>query len=259
MAITYSAPDRGTEAWTAWTAVAAGLTAAAGVSALNGLTCWRALERLGQVRARDVAPGVGAVVFLALVGLVSGVVIEAPGQSIRGASLVGVAILGSFPTLMAMVGIAKLARSGPAPSAPTQVETLLRLGILLRRLLWSLGSLVALSTLALGVSSQLRASTIGVPESQVGVLILGGLGSAIVALAYVPVATSLRNEVRAVGRAMFPMEDTLDGESALSRLRGRAELERLAGGERGIFDELTKGLVILAPVITTAIGTYVTG
>jgi hypothetical protein len=113
--------------------------------------------------------------------------------------------------------------------------------------------------MALGVSLRLRAPVLSDTDlGQQRILILGAIGSAIVALAYVPVATFLRGEVRDEARHLFPLADS-DGDTLIAQLKNRFEIERLVGGERGVFDELVTGLVILGPILATAIGTYITG
>lgn len=260
LAITWTASDRGTEAWMAWTAIAVALTAAAGVAALNGVMCWRVLKTLHPITVRDVGPTVVALTLVPVLVVVASLTVASSGSSVRGASLIGVAILGSIPTLVAMAGIRLAAGAEPLPGALPRIDVLLISRLLLQRLLWGLGALVALSTLALGVSLRLRAPALSDTDlGQQRILILGAIGSAIVALAYVPVATFLRGRVRAEARQLFPLADGDDGDTVIARLQNRSEIERLVGGERGVFDELVTSLVILGPILTTAIGSYITG
>jgi len=260
LAITWTAPDRGTEAWVAWTAIAVALTAAAGVAALNGVMCWRVLKTLHPITLRDVGPTVVALTLVPVVVVVASLTVASSGSSVRGASLIGVAILGSIPTLVAMASIRLVAGAEPLPGALHRIDVLLISRLLLQRLLWGLGALVALSTLALGVSLRLRAPALSDTDlGQQRTLVLGAIGSAIMALAYVPVATSLRGEVREEARHLFPFADGDDGDTVIARLQNRSEIEKLVGGERGVFDELVTSLVILGPILTTAIGSYITG
>lgn len=134
----------------------------------------------------------------------------------------------------------------------------------LGRQLRGLGALVALATLALAVSPFTAGLSSGdEPFGGGAVLVLGGVGSAIVAVAYVPVALTLRNAVHALARILFPMP-VYDGQSdvggsVLECLENRQNLTKLIMGERGIYGELVESLVVAGPLLTAAIGTYVTG
>jgi hypothetical protein len=68
------------------------------------------------------------------------------------------------------------------------------------------GALVGLGTLALAASPFPGAMASGYDPNRGGaVLILGGLGSAIVVFAYVPVAMTLRNRVGALAQNLMPL------------------------------------------------------
>jgi hypothetical protein len=59
-------------------------------------------------------------------------------------------------------------------------------------------------------------------------------------------------------RAHFPMKDAdAPGEQLLQRLQQLRELEKLLVGEQGIYDEMLTGIVVLGPLLTSAVQQYV--
>jgi hypothetical protein len=47
------------------------------------------------------------------------------------------------------------------------------------------------------------------------------------------------------------------GEQLLQRLQQLRELEKLLVGEQGIYDEMLTGIVVLGPLLTSAVQQYV--
>ena len=241
-----------------WAAVAAALTATAGVVASSGWTSWRALVHLrpGDMRAEFVLAA-GIVVLGALAAAASFVVSDNP--SVRGTLLVGAAILGAIPPIMAMARVRTITMSTDDEGSAV-VDLLVSLRLVLVRQLRGLGALVALATMALALSPfRDNMFTTDDAGGEGSVLILGGVGSALVAVAYVPAALALRSRVGALARGLMPINDQDEGESVLGRLKGRQELVKLVMGERGIYDELLTSLVVAAPLLSATIGDQLTG
>jgi hypothetical protein len=121
-------------------------------------------------------------------------------SAFRGWALVSVALLGAVPAVAVMDGISHAASGGlAAGTRGERAGAVMALRRLLQRLLAAVGSLVALSTLALGAAFALqqnlpagfapgRAAQLA-PQT---VLIFGGAGSALVAAAYAPASTALK-------------------------------------------------------------------
>jgi hypothetical protein len=246
-----------TEDVAVWAAVGTGLTAAAGVAAVNGWVSWRALRRPGLHAAIREILLVTAVVSLAVLLGLAGYLLPTGQPSTRGALLIGVAVVGGIPALMAIGAIQSRVAASDTSAGNRAIDALMALRLVLIRQLRGLGALVALATLALAISPALG-SMFDEPEDGSGVvLVLGGAGSAIVAVAYVPVAVALRSRVEDVARYLLPVEDNDDGQAVLAHLRGRQDLVKLVMGERGIYDELLASLVVASPLITAAIGRVV--
>lgn len=113
--------------------------------------------------------------------------------------LISILILGGVPAAGAIEGIRHTANNKLVSGTKgKQVVVLVGLRQLLQRLLAAVGSLVALSTLAIGASSTLEQSlAAGSGQSAAAtlppqfVLVFGGAGSLLVAVFYVPAAGAL--------------------------------------------------------------------
>jgi hypothetical protein len=134
---------------------------------------------------------------------------------------------------------------------------------LLQRLLAAVGSLVALSTLALGAALALQQSqTAGSADSRPAqlapqtVLIFGGAGSALVALAYGPASTALRTWAQRLCDELFPLHEADEAAAILNQAEDRSKLEQLLGVDHSIVADLQTGLAILGPLIASAAAAF---
>ena len=168
-----------------------------------------------------------------------------------------VALLGAVPAVAVMYGIRHIA--GGEPTAGTRGEqagALMALRQLLQRLLAAVGSLVALSTLALGAAFALqqnlpagfapgRASAQLAPQT---VLIFGGAGSALVAAAYAPASTALKTWAQRMCDELFPLQEADTAAVILNQAEDRSKLGQLLGADRSVVADLQTGLAILGPL-----------
>jgi hypothetical protein len=144
-----------------------------------------------------------------------------------------------------------------------QVVVLVGLRQLLGRLLTAVGSLVALSTLAIGASvtleqrlaansGQSAAATLP-PEF---VLVFGGAGSLLVAVFYMPAAGALDRRGQALSTELFPLNEADEASAVLSVADNRHKLEQLLGVGHGAFADLQTGLAILGPLLASAAAVF---
>jgi hypothetical protein len=134
---------------------------------------------------------------------------------------------------------------------------------LLQRLLAAVGSLVALSTLALGAALALQQSLpAGSARSGAAqlapqtVLIFGGAGSALVALAYGPASTALKTRAQRLCDELFPLHEADEAAAILNQAEHRNKLEQFLGVDRTVFADLQTGLAILGPLIASAAAAF---
>jgi len=118
---------------------------------------------------------------------------------------------------------------------------------------------VALSTLALGAAFALQQSlSAGSAHSRTAqlapqtVLIFGGVGSALVAVAYGPASTALKTWAQRLCDELFPLDKADKAAVILSQAEDRSKLEQLLGADRSVFADLQTGLAILGPLIASA-------
>jgi hypothetical protein len=253
--------------WVVWASLAVALTCAAGTVFAYGLARWCDLSALCPVRVRDVLVPVtfliASAAVLALASVVLTVTAHRAGTGwpvVRGWALTSAAAVGAVPAVAVMYGVRKAASSGPAvDTRGKQTDVLVALRRLLQRLLTAVGSLVALSTLALGASLAAQHSRLaGCAGSAAGqlppqtVLIFGGVGSALVALAYVPASAALNNRGQRLCAELFPLGGANEPATILSRAEDRNKMEQLLGVDRSTAADLQTGLVILGPLIASA-------
>jgi hypothetical protein len=257
----------GAALWPVWASLAVAMTPAAGVVFGYGLGRWADLSALRPIRVRDVIVPVAGLlavtVLTVLVGLALTVTAHQAGtgwSAFRGWALVSVAVLGAVPPVAVMYGIRHVAGGGPAAGTRgEQASALMGLWRLLQSLLAAVGSLVALSTLALGAAFALQQSLpAGVAHSRAAqlapqtVLIFGGAGSALVAVAYGPASTALKTWAQRLCGELFPLQEADEPAVILKRSEDRSKLELLVGADRSVFADLQTGLAILGPLIASA-------
>jgi hypothetical protein len=257
---------RGAALWPVWASLAVAPTSAAGAVFGYGLARWADLSALRPVRLRDVAVPVAgllaAAVLAGLGGLALTVTAHRAGtgwSAFRGWALVSVALLGAVPAVAVMYGIRHVAGGGPAGTMGEQADALMALQRLLQRLLAAVGSLVALSTLALGAAFALQQGLpAGSAHSRAAqlapqtVLIFGGAGSALVAAAYGPASTALKTWAQRLCDELFPLHEADTAAVVLNQAEDRSKLGQLLGADRSVAADLQAGLVILGPLIASA-------
>src|SRR6266487_3344266 len=250
--------------WVVWASLAVALTSAAGAVFGYGLARWSDLSALRPIRMRDVIVPVASLTTSAAAVGVASVALTVTAHragtdwsAVRGWALVSAAVVGAGPAVTVMYGVRHAASNGSAAGARgEQVGALVTLRRLLQRLLTAVGSLVALSTLALGAALAEGCARSG--EGQLPpqtVLIFGGVGSVLVALAYGPASTALNNRGQRLCDELFPLSEADEPAAILSRAEDRNKLEQLLGVDRSIVADLQTGLVILGPLIASAAAT----
>jgi hypothetical protein len=144
-----------------------------------------------------------------------------------------------------------------------QAGALMALRQLLQRLLAAVGSLVALSTLALGAASALQQSLpAGSAHSQAAqlapqtVLFFGGVGSALVAVAYGPASTALKTWAQRLCDELFPLQEADTAAVILNQAEDRSKLGQFLGADRSVVADLQTGLAILGPLIASAAAAF---
>jgi hypothetical protein len=178
--------------------------------------------------------------------------------------LISVLILGGVPAAGAIEGIRHAANSKLVSGTKgKQVVVLVGLRQLLQRLLAAVGSLVALSTLAIGASSTLEQSlAAGSGQSAAAtlppqfVLVFGGAGSLLVAVFYVPAAGALERRGQSLSAELFPLNEANEASAILSLAENRNKLEQLLGVGHGAFADLQTGLAILGPLLASAAAVF---
>jgi hypothetical protein len=259
-----TSPYRSAQLWPVWAPLAVAFTATAGAVYVYGLNRWAEVSEAHNVRPREVAGRIAAIVAIPFLVLIGSTQLSGSVRSSgRHVLLIGMLILGGVPAAGVMDGIRHAANRLVPGTRGQQVVALVGLRRLLQRLLTAVGSLVALSTLAIGASvtleqrlaaqsGQSAAATLP-PEF---VLVFGGAGSLLVAVFYVPAAGALDRRGQSLSAELFPLDEADEGSAILSLAENRNKLEQLLGVGRGAFADLQTGLAILGPLLASAAAAF---
>ena len=240
------------------------MTCAAGVVFGYGLARWADLAALRPIRVWDVVvpvAGLLAVAVLAsLVGLALTVTAHQAGtgwSAFRGWALVSVAVFGAVPAVAVMYGIRHVAGGGPA--AGTRGEQASALMVL-----WRLSAAPGRrrlpgGTVDSGARRRVRAAAkpawgVRGPAAQLApqtVLIFGGAGYSLVAVAYGPASTALKTWAQRLCGELFPLQEADEPAVILNQAEDRSKLEQLVGADRSVFADLQTGLAVLGPLIAS--------
>jgi hypothetical protein len=186
-------------------------------------------------------------------------VIDPSTGTVRGVALTVLAIIGGMPAATAMLGIrAAIALSGSVTTGTTRrLQGYLELRSLASQLLTALGSLVALTTFALGASIVAHGTWQGLQTAQV-ILVFGAFGTTLVGLGYQVPRVGLRHEARLLLHELAPLNGP-DAAQLRQELEQREKVERYLGLHTGLLTELQAGIVILSPLLAAATALLIPG
>ncbi|WP_426502793.1 hypothetical protein ACPPVO_34830 [Dactylosporangium sp. McL0621] len=253
-AVAVSSKHRSEALWPVWATLAVGLCIAAGLVAAHGLRSWHDLSREQPLPWRTTvlptaAMGIGVLLVLAAGELFA----EHPGSGWRGDVLVVLALTGGSFAGAAMFGVRTAAATRAVPSGEdivgfeADILQLIALRRLLQRLSSGLGSLVALSTLALGAGVLLSKN---LPRELV--VTFGAGGSALVGLFYAPAAAAIRGRGERLANLIFAITKPDDVAELIDQIERRSKLEQLMGLDRTLLGDLQSAIPILGPLIAAA-------
>ena len=174
---------------------------------------------------------------------------------VRGVTLTVLAIAGGTPAFAALIGVKRAVlitgALGPAEKAQ-RLRAYLELRSLSLRLLTSLGSLVALTTFALGASKLAQQPDTESVLPVAVVVAFGAVGTTMVGLVYAPPNLALRDEARSLVRALAPLAGK-DSAALREELDQREKLERHLGLSISFMGDLQAGIVVLGPLLAASI------
>jgi hypothetical protein len=242
-----------------WAALAVAVCTVAGAGFVYGLRRWADLVALHPLPVKDVALPVGAIACAGLLIINSPRLL--PGSSHtewRLGFLLMLMTVAGVPAFGVMYGVRRVASSGPLPGTPgAQLVLLVALRRLLQRLLATVGSAVALVTVQAGALFAVYAS-IHSPDSTPPqyVLVVGGVGSLLVALAYVPGWSALQLRDRRLCDELFPMGHLDEAAAILTTASDRQKLEQILGADRNVLADMQTGLAVLGPLLAGAAAAF---
>jgi len=248
--------------WLLWAPLALGVSTADGAVLVYGFRRWADLVALQRVRVSEVAAPIGAVAVISVLGINVTALLPGPAHTIwRNSVPLTLSLLTSIPAAGAMYGVRLVASSVPEISSTGgQLAMLLDLRRLLQRLLAACGSLVALLTLQASALMSLERSV----HSAFGnrppqyVLVIGGVGSLLTALLYIPGWAALERQGQCLCDRLFPMRSLDEAAAILSAAENRQKLEQILGVGRSLIADMQTNLIILAPLLASAAAAFLT-
>jgi hypothetical protein len=207
------------------------------------------LRRKWPLSAGDATSVVVTVMGAAVVLIVAAVVLA--GRAVagwRGLALIAVALIGGAPGAAVAGGIRSVASRMELDNHARCLEELVELRRLLRRLVAALGTLVTLSTLALGAALRMKGALTLPTEA---VVIFGASGSLLVGLAYGPANTTIRRAGDRLARLIAPFE-MAQGHDLVARAEDRQKIDQILGLDQNMLTDLQSGIVVLAPLLASA-------
>ncbi|MEU6201270.1 hypothetical protein [Streptomyces sp. NPDC047061] len=229
-----------------------------------GVQQWRALPEAERRSRRETVVIVGMVALgTAFYGVVAAAADDRPGAW-RGPLLVGTALAGATPMVCVAYAVWRGTQTDRSDVAAGELmEWLLARRRTMRALVGGLGALVALSTLALGAVVRMEAELVkahvltsadATPFEYV--LVFGGVGTLLVAIVYTPAAVGLRRQALHLAERLFTLTGTDEPAALLERAEQRARFEHLLGAEAGPFADLQAGIVVLTPLVASAVAVW---
>ena len=241
-----------------WGLLVLALGIASGATFEFGLRRRRSIDQVQPVPWRTVeSQVVRASVVLGAATLLN-LVVEPSWGTVRGIILTGMAITGATPALIAMIGVRQavvITGGHESTGSASRVNAYLELRSVTLRLLPALGSLVALTTFALGASRLAHVASAQNTANIEWVIATGALGTALVALAFAVPNRALRGEARALVRTLAPLNDD-DTPALLKQLDQREKLERQLGLNVTFFGDLQAGVALLGPLLAASVSVF---
>jgi hypothetical protein len=243
------------EKFAVWGILVLALGLASGAVFEFGVRCRASVHQVQPVPWRPIVRLTVGVSSAAVALTLLNFAFERSAGTTRGVLLTILAIVGGGPAVVAQLGIARAilitGRFQPGENA-RRLDAYLELRSLSLRLLAALGSLVALTTFALGAARQ--AAPVGT-ESALPVEALiayGAVGTALVGMVYAIPNQALREEARALVHLLTPL---VSAEAAALRkeLDERQRLEGQLGLNASLLGDLQAGLVVFGPLLAASI------
>jgi hypothetical protein len=262
LALVVTSSGRGTPPWLLWAPLAMALSTAAGVLLVYGIDRWRELIRLQPISARKVTPPVVVLLFGAFATNVTFLLPGAAHANWRNSILATLPILTGIPAATAMYGVRWAAPAvRQIPSSGGQIAFLVGLRQLLRRLIGAAGAIVVLIVLQTSTLISLERSL----DSPFGdrppeyVLVFGGVGSLLIGAAYVPGWTALQHEGKQLCDNLFEVRSLTDAAAIVHVTKNRWHVEKLLGVDRTVVDDILTDLIVVSPLLASAVAIFARG
>jgi hypothetical protein len=242
--------------WLIFTLAATLLGVAAGEAFGFGLSRWAEVKQYHVIKRWRVWFSV-LIVLAVAAGLVTATPYLFNGSenlTDNGIALSALAVVGGLPIALTLAAIKQVVADPLPGNAGQQLDALLRLRRMASRMLSQLGLLVLL---VMGVNA--AALDWGLQTQNPNVVIYSGVvASFVVAVMYVPSASTLRKRGAIYVERNFPLGNVSTGQ-LITAADDRQKLEKMLGLDQTTFGEIKAGFVVLTPVVVGLIASFIPG
>ncbi|MFC6016240.1 hypothetical protein ACFP2T_08525 [Plantactinospora solaniradicis] len=239
--------------WILWASVAGVLGALSGSTIGSGVARWHDLQQIQRVPVRRVIPAVLAFLVLVVGAVLTAYAILGRGLTWRSLAFVSIVVLGALPAGATLAGLRVVAMRGLTGAPGEQLAALMRLRRILARVLQMMGSLLLMMVLV-GAAAVGWGSSEKIPQSTA--LVIGAAGSILIALMHVPAATLLRRRCQVYVDEFSDIAHVAKAD-LVAAAEDRIKMEEILGVNRTSLSELQSGLVIIGPLLATAIAAII--
>ncbi len=240
-----------------WGILVTALGIASGLVFDFGIASCGAIDRLQRVEWRRLRIQMVLAASVASLVVAVNLVIDPSVGAVRGICLTIIAIIGGVPAGIALLGVRAAAATGASAERSRRLNTYRELRSRSIQLLNALGTLVALTTFALGASILANAARQGIASIQV-ILVFGGFGTTLVAAVYQIPRSALREEGTRLAAELSPLAAP-DVAGLRQELEERDRVERLLGLQTDLMSDLQSGIVIFSPLLAAATAVLIRG
>jgi hypothetical protein len=246
--------------WLVWASLALAVCVTSGTIFIYGLHRWSELKSIQSVSAGRVWTLVSTIAVVGVIGVNAPRFLpDAAEGNWRNGVLLSLSIVASIPVAAVMYGVRDLVVGSVGNlDSGDRLAAMLALRRLLQRLLTVVGWLPALVTFQAGalIALEKNLHTAFGNQPPQYLLVVGGFGSVLIALVYVPARSALRTQASRLCDELFPLRSTTSPAEILDTVDARQKVEPTLGVNGTIAADLQAGLIILSPLIASATASF---
>jgi hypothetical protein len=251
-------PGRTDPLWLVWASLALAVCVTSGATFNYGLHRWSELRSSQSGSAALAWIPVSVVAALGVAGVIAPRLLSGADGNWRNGVLLSLGIVAGVPVAAVMNKARLAAGSMGRLGSGDQLADMIALRQLLQRALTVVGWLAAVVMFQAGTLVALEKNlhtALGDRPPQY-ILLVGGFGSTLIAIVYIPARSALRREATRLCDELFPLRSTTNKVEILDAVEARQKVEQTLGVNGSAAADLQAGLIILSPLIASATASF---